>query len=152
MIKSRSIIVLSFVTLTTFYWVLQFSTENSSMPLFKAHHTNGMETFEKLMSERKSMINKHCSAKNLTQKTNARNLYVLKSKSLVYCPVYKAATTKWLHNLLFLAGKTQKEVEELQKNPERAANLQGRLVAPAIDLKDIKEVINPNSTSFIIVR
>ena len=111
-----------------------------------------METFEKLMTKRKDMITHHCSAKNLRQETNAMDLYVLKSKSLVYCPVYKAATSKWFHYLLYLDGKTKEEVDQLKKDPKFAANLQGRLVAPAIGLKKIQNVIHSNATSLIIVR
>ena len=39
----------------------------------------------------------------------------IQSKSLVWCPVYKAASTNWMHNLLHLGGKSEKEVEEIIK-------------------------------------
>ena len=39
----------------------------------------------------------------------------LQARSLVWCPVYKAASTNWCHNLLHLAGKTEDQVQELIK-------------------------------------
>ena len=35
------------------------------------------------------------------------------SRGLVWCPVYKAASTNWCHNLLHLAGRSPTEVERI---------------------------------------
>ena len=35
------------------------------------------------------------------------------SRSLVWCPVYKAASTNWCYNLLHLAGRTETEIKEI---------------------------------------
>ena len=144
------------VSFAIFYWTMQHNkiTKDSTTLSRRQQTIENMESFEKLMIERKSKIREYCTAKAKLprQLIESRNLYVLQSKSLVWCPVYKAAATKWCHNLLYLAGKTQQEVEQLKKDPDRAANLQARLVAPALSFENILEVIDSNATSLIIVR
>ena len=43
-------------------------------------------------------------------------VFNLQKKSLVWCPVYKAASTNWMHNLLHLAGKTEEEIKRIMKD------------------------------------
>ena len=71
--------------------------------------------FSNLMSERISLISKHCE--NQTTKPTIKSgeqLYLLWNKKLVWCPVYKAASTNWMHHLLYLSGLKEKDVEELR--------------------------------------
>jgi hypothetical protein len=44
---------------------------------------------------------------------NNINFVLAQSKSLVWCPVYKAASTNWMHNLLHLAGKKEDEIRKI---------------------------------------
>ena len=71
--------------------------------------------FSNLMSERISLISKHCENKT-TKPTikSGEQLYLLWNKKLVWCPVYKAASTNWMHHLLYLSGLKEKDVEELR--------------------------------------
>ena len=41
------------------------------------------------------------------------------SRSLVWCPVFKSVSTNWMHNLLYLAGKNEFEVEQIMEEHPR---------------------------------
>ena len=42
------------------------------------------------------------------------NLYVLPHKKLLWCPVFKAASTNWMYNLLPLAGLDQEAINNIR--------------------------------------
>ena len=71
--------------------------------------------FLNLMPGRISLITKYCE--NQTRKPTIKSgeqLYLLWNKRLVWCPVYKAASTNWMFHMLYLSGLKEKDVEELQ--------------------------------------
>ena len=97
------------------------------------------EQFSELMASRSLRLSEVCnSTSEANRKFNFRSFYVLKvkcenisliqiflmtmiqSRSLVWCPVFKAASTNWMHNLLYLAGKNEFEVEQImEEHPRR---------------------------------
>ena len=72
--------------------------------------------FEGMMTERISRIESFCRNKTVsaTIKTG-ENLYVLPQKKLLWCPVFKAASTNWMYNLLPLAGLDQDEIDNIRQ-------------------------------------
>jgi hypothetical protein len=40
-------------------------------------------------------------------------IFAMQKPELVWCPVYKAASTNWMHNLLYLTGLTDHQVPPL---------------------------------------
>lgn len=71
--------------------------------------------FSNLMSERISILSKHCE--NQTSRPTIKSgeqLYLLWNKRLVWCPVYKAASTNWMHHMLYLSGLKEEDIEELR--------------------------------------
>ena len=71
--------------------------------------------FSNLMTGRISLISKYCE--NQTRRPTIKSgeqLYLLWNKRMVWCPVYKAASTNWMFHLLYLSGLKGKDVEELQ--------------------------------------
>ena len=47
------------------------------------------------------------------QHLNPYKMFALVPRRLVWCPVYKAASTNWMHNLLQLAGKNKFEIQQI---------------------------------------
>ena len=71
--------------------------------------------FEGIMKERISRIKKFC--RNKTERASIKtgdNLYVLPHKKLLWCPVFKAASTNWMYNLLPLAGLDQEAINNIR--------------------------------------
>ena len=131
------------------------------------------EQFSELMSSRSRRLREVCDATSETnRKFNFRSFYVLKvninhtvqthyfpssssyqSRSLVWCPVFKAASTNWMHNLLYLAGKNEFEVEQIMEEHPRQPNEQARVVAPVVDGATLKQMsFERDASNLIIVR
>ena len=65
-------------------------------------------SFQHLMEERISRIDHNCRDKLVRANIKTGdNLYLLPSRKLIWCPVFKAASTNWMYNLLPLAGLDQ---------------------------------------------
>ena len=71
--------------------------------------------FEGIMKERISRIEKFCRNKTMSADIKTGdNLYVLPHKKLLWCPVFKAASTNWMYNLLPLAGLDQEAINNIR--------------------------------------
>jgi len=58
-----------------------------------------------------------------------------------------------MYNLLYLAGRTEKEVEETKSRHPYQANLAGREVAPVVREGDLRDVLQQrHATTLLIVR
>jgi len=80
------------------------------------------------------------------------DFFPLASRALVWCPVYKAASTTWIQHLFHMAGLTQDEIDEI-KGRVRSPNDQGREVAPAVAYPELKAIMEmPSAAVVIIVR
>jgi len=53
-----------------------------------------------------------------------------------YCPIYKAASTTWLHQLLILAGRTEESIKYTKKQLSE----QARAIYPVQDSDQVEEV------------
>jgi hypothetical protein len=53
-----------------------------------------------------------------------------------YCPIYKAASTTWLHQLLILAGQTEQSI----KSTKKQLSEQARAIYPVQDSDQVEEV------------
>ena len=71
--------------------------------------------FQDLMEERTTRVDDHC--RNKLARANIKtgdNLYLLPSRKLIWCPVFKAASTNWMYNLLPLAGLDQDTINYIR--------------------------------------
>ena len=50
----------------------------------------------------------------LQRNVKFRTLYALPSRNFVWCPVFKSASTNWMHNLVRLAGKADHRHRRVQ--------------------------------------
>jgi len=103
-----------------------------------------LKQFEQLMGARVKLLRRGCAATPQPGSQSSINygyLYVLKARSLVWCPVYKAASTNWCHNLLHLAGKTEPQVQELIKKHPNQPNDQARVVAPVSGGSEVRQMM-----------
>ena len=73
------------------------------------------DIFDGLMKERISRTEKFCHNKSLSANIKTGdNLYVLPHKKLLWCPVFKAASTNWMYYLLPLAGLDQDAINNIR--------------------------------------
>ena len=145
--------ILSYIVLVSDRVISQDLKTTLWRKVFKANIRSQYE-FSILMDERISLLNQHCSNRSLSTNIHYPSLYPLPKKSFVWCPVYKAASTNWMYNLLSFSGLSEAEIEKIREgyNYEHP-NLVGRKVAPALHFHRIKEIIQePRSTRLLIVR
>merc|ERR1711953_1413821 len=100
------------------------------------------------MEERVSNIEQQCH--NKTVRPNIKtgdNLYVLPEQKLIWCPVFKAAATNWMYNLLPLAGLDKDSINVIRNSYNyRHPNLVAREVAPASPFSDLTDLVtDPDS-------
>ena len=82
--------------------------------LSKSNQTS-QDIFEDIMKERISRIEQFCRNKTVSADIKTGdNLYVLPHKKLLWCPVFKAASTNWMYNLLPLAGLDQNDINNIR--------------------------------------
>lgn len=81
--------------------------------------------FMEIMSQRLNNIQFVCKKENkYRQSLNARNLFWFKEERIVYCPVWKSATSTWLHNLVDISSTTKEKKEEVRKQYRPVEQLQ----------------------------
>jgi len=81
----------------------------------------------------------------------SNQMYVLETWSLVWCPVYKAASTNWMHNLLHLAGKKEEEIKKIIKDHPNQPNDQARIVAPVSSLSNIERISRKEDARLLLI-
>eukprot|EP00092_Neocalanus_flemingeri_P032094 GFUD01034882.1.p1 GENE.GFUD01034882.1~~GFUD01034882.1.p1 ORF type:complete len:436 (-),score=99.92 GFUD01034882.1:116-1423(-) len=96
--------------------------------------------FQKVILARNHLLKRQCSNKKSRQSLKYKVFYPLPRKSLVWCPVFKAASTNWMHNILHLAGKTEKDIEKIIQDHPQQPNEQARVVAPLLPLSKLREI------------
>ena len=73
------------------------------------------DIFEGIMEERISRIERLCRNKTVSADIKTgEHLYVLPHKKLLWCPVFKAASTNWMYNLLPLAGLDEADINNIR--------------------------------------
>ena len=89
----------------------------------------------------------------MPEQINANNLLVLKSRQLVWCPVFKAASTNWMKTIPTLSNYLPAQMQLMKlklHNPHELA----RRVARPLSSKAFEEYMqqSPRPVSFVIVR
>jgi len=107
--------------------------------------------YDNLMKERQELMRKQCADNDRNRGVKSFVMYVLESFSLVWCPVYKAASTNWMHNLLHLAGKKNDEIEKIIKNHPNQPNEQARIVAPLTSLSNLERISKQEDARLLLI-
>lgn len=121
------------------------------------------DDFTDMMHSREEHLQSSCHRIFFQQRKNpqqhripilrADHFYALPNLKFAWCPVFKAASTNWLHNLLRLAGLGPAQISELQLKYPQQPNDQGRVVAPVISKDKLQELEkSENSSKLLIVR
>jgi len=105
------------------------------------------EQFTSLMERRSSLIADQCGGRTVS--LNYQALYTLQNRSLVWCPVFKAASTNWMHNLLLLSGR--EDVDQIIAKHPRQPNDQGREVAPKLRYADLQKILHRDETKTLLI-
>jgi len=137
------------LTIALLFWASGFS---SALHIFQSVQSQGIR-FQSLMEERKVLLETGCQNKSHGLSIGTvGDLFPLASRALVWCPVYKAASTTWAQHLFHLAGLTQDEIEEI-KGRIRSTTDQAREVAPALPYPEVKAIMKmPGAAVVLIVR
>uniref|UniRef100_A0A2P2HZ57 Carbohydrate sulfotransferase n=2 Tax=Hirondellea gigas TaxID=1518452 RepID=A0A2P2HZ57_9CRUS len=122
-----------------------------------------MESIERELEERRLRVKRTCTKHSLglyrhpgaqfsgqnryPPTANYDVLYIDRHDGLTWCPVYKAASTSWLHNFCLLAGVRE---EFLRMSKEQISTV-ARRVWPPLEYEDAEKVV-PETTKFMIVR
>ncbi len=68
------------------------------------------------MGLRSRRVDSHCRAmraKGVLQAGSFKDLFYMKEKGVLWCPVFKAASTAWIDNFLRLSGNADKVSESV---------------------------------------
>ncbi|XP_037798881.1 carbohydrate sulfotransferase 11-like isoform X2 [Penaeus monodon] len=106
------------------------------------------------LEKRRSEIRRRCetslSPAELTEAPNSREFLINRDYGLVWCNVFKAASSTWLYNFLLLAGIPQKVIERSRSSPVEVAR---RGAYPRPSVEELGAVVaSANVTAFVIVR
>ena len=74
--------------------------------------------FEDIMNTRVQNMHKICNDPVLVKKQtplNSANIYWFQHENIAYCPIFKAASTTWVNNLIAIAEVPQKTKDELKQ-------------------------------------
>ena len=123
------------------------------------NHTSQVQcAFDLEMKRRRNLMEKKCDEHeemfdDEEEKINTHKLYVLAKRRLIWCPVFKAASTNWLKNIPSLSGLSSQYIERLVAK-KRQPNILARAIVPHISRENLIIFLNtkPTPTSFIIVR
>ncbi|GAB0087834.1 Carbohydrate sulfotransferase [Sergentomyia squamirostris] len=118
---------------------------------------NDMRKTDEKMKDRREHAYEMCSKYKLDQRgiyslrtrnsPNSREFFIEKKYRIVWCNVFKAASTSWLYNFNIMAGYNLQFIEESKKNPLGLA----RTKYPRPSVKELRSSLN-DSVSFIVVR
>merc|ERR1719370_667880 len=105
-------LIVGCLTIAILYSASRFS---SALQIFQSVQSQGIR-FQSLMEGRKVLLESGCQNQSHGLSIGTvGDLFPLASRALVWCPVYKAASTTWAQHLFHLAGLTKEEIEEIQE-------------------------------------
>ncbi|XP_063599164.1 carbohydrate sulfotransferase 11-like [Penaeus indicus] len=106
------------------------------------------------LEKRRSEIRRRCetslSPAELAEAPNSREFLINRDYGLVWCNVFKAASSTWLYNFLLMAGISQKVIKTSGSSPVEVAR---RRAYPRPSVEELgAAVASANATAFLIVR
>ena len=115
--------------------------------------------YDSEMFRRRLLVKKSCTDyrddADDEQRINAHKIFAMVNRRLVWCPVYKAASTNWMKNIPRLSDMSVQKVAMLsRKKKNRQANTLARAIVPYIPSQELFEFLksDPKPVLFIIVR
>ena len=114
-------------------------------------HSFDMEDFMRLMSSRRQRIERVCKKRLKVPNSFMmnKNFFILNKQSIVWCPVFKAASSNWMEKIVKLSGK-KLDPKFDNEWPIRRAE---RVVTKGTNRHILERAMaSPTRTSFILVR
>ena len=112
--------------------------------------------YDSEMFRRRLLVKKTClENKTYKDEIDAYKIFAMVTRRLVWCPVYKAASTNWMKNIPRLSHYTAEQVARLNnKKKNRQANTLARAIVPYIPAQHLLKFLHsdPKPVVFIIVR
>lgn len=108
------------------------------------------ETLRARRSEVEDRCRKTLSAEDLARPLNSKEFLISGRFSLVWCNVFKAASSTWLYNFLLMAGFTEEDLRKSSSSPVELARR--RAYARPSPEELLAALEDPGATSFLIVR
>ena len=109
--------------------------------------------FENEMEKRRNLTDEVCKSHKSWGKfpVNRKEYYYLKNQSLLWCPVFKAASTSWIENLFTLQNLSSSRMVALEKKFPNQLDRQLRLLSPIASLSVTNLLNKSNTTKSVIV-
>lgn len=88
-------------------------------PVDEAWSLDQMDSFRGLMKDRKQLLSKTCDSfrhKGILPRIRSsvyRNLIIMKERKILWCPVFKASSTTWLHYLLDISSLSKARLKPI---------------------------------------
>ncbi|XP_042890742.1 carbohydrate sulfotransferase 13-like [Penaeus japonicus] len=113
-----------------------------------------LERVGNILRERQSTIREGCvrslSPAELSEEPNSKEFLINREYKLVWCNVFKAASSTWLYNFLLLAGVSEKVIRQSRSSPVEVARKEAY---PRPSVGELRSALTTaNYTSFLIVR
>ena len=83
-------------------------------PPAQAAAARSPQQLARVMAARVARVRARCGASRHATVRSGQQLYVLWARRLVWCPVFKAASTNWMLHLLPLAGLSDEDADNLR--------------------------------------
>ena len=122
-----------------------------------ARMASEVTNIEGLMHARSRTVRKACRGlKPMTANATRaafKHLIFLRREGILWCPVFKAGTTTWLHNLLELSYLSPSEKERLRRKYKQMPLDFLKAIMVEVNKTNYEELVDPEETrSFVIVR
>ncbi|CAB3366457.1 Hypothetical predicted protein [Cloeon dipterum] len=157
------LLVLAFVSVFLLLFYRNFLIGESHAPLTTAQKNELLKEAEADMNKRRVLIERVCTKYNLGLYRNSAEpqlfkhpptpqysvFYIDKQHKMSYCPIYKAASTTWLHQMLILSGRSEQSIKSKLKVQQLSE--QAREVYPVEDSDQVEEALRTN-LKLVIVR
>lgn len=104
------------------------------------------------MELRKQRIRAKCQQMELARSIDSANLIVLKYRKLIWCPIFKAASSWWMQQIPWLTNYKASQIQLLSQKYIQANTL-AQAVAPQLSSSKLKWFLSSqNPVKFLIVR
>jgi len=136
------------------------SLKNSTVILYKSvSNAESREKFDLLMKDRVERINNICKVQLSENKKHANLLSAyshfytlsLQGGSVVWCPVFKAASSNWMEYLMQLSELDSKKIASIKRKFRNQPNVQARMVAPKLSMDNLKKLEGKNTTKKLLL-
>ncbi|XP_042890743.1 carbohydrate sulfotransferase 11-like [Penaeus japonicus] len=130
--------------------VAKWANEVEDLPYPSVNLSSVEETLRRRGAEIEDNCRRTLSLAELERPPNSKEFLISERFNLVWCNIFKAASSTWLYNFLLMAGFSQEELKKSGSSPVELARKEAYARPTPDEL--LAALGNPETTSFLIVR